>query len=530
MAYVQPNSRIEFFTDLGISQDYNDTLYFTDVNAKDTYFSNIDRLAHVDRCYYARDNRGFVRVELPMVTMIHAQYMRFKNTSYENKWWYAFVDDVIYVNDNTTEVKFTLDPMLTWMGEFHPKACFVERQHSVTDEVGENIVEENLELGNYLYSYRQNSGIFTPEEGYNDAWVYIMWFAPNSLISASGMPGIYDNVYSGCSYFVATTADALTAKINELVGANLADNIIAIRMIPAKMIPNYNPDNVVRPRTARTKTIRRMTSSWYGNYTPRNKKLYTYPYNFLTVTNSEGDSVELKYEFFGTQPPISSDSDITFNLYSFGGTTPKLMCVPSNYMGQVDCYPNALTMQSFPMCSWNVDGYKAYIAQLETSLPTQMLSSAFNGATSALVNQNPSSVSSGLTGAIQPINNLLATYIGHPTMPSAIKGQGTSDAYIASRTKDFYFYRTTIDEVHCKIIDNYFTMFGYADRTVHEPQMNVRQRFTYVKTIACKIDCMCPAEDINKIESIFNNGIRFWKDHTQIGNYSDDNLPYTQGG
>ncbi len=95
MAYVQPNSRIEFFTDLGISQDYNDTLYFATEAQKDTYFTNVDnRLAHVDRCYYTRDNRGFVRVELPMYTLISAQYMRFKNTSYENKWWYAFVEDV----------------------------------------------------------------------------------------------------------------------------------------------------------------------------------------------------------------------------------------------------------------------------------------------------------------------------------------------------------------------------------------------------------------------------------------------------
>ena len=68
-------------------------------------------------------------------------------------------------------------------------------------------------------------------------------------------------------------------------------------------------------------------------------------------------------------------------------------------------------------------------------------------------------------------------------------------------------------------------MFGYPDGTVHSPNMNARTRFTYVKTIGCKINCRCPASDADFIEELFNKGIRFWKDHTQIGNYTSPNAP-----
>lgn len=545
MSYIFPNSRIDFYEDLGLSQDYNDSLYFPTTKAKDDYFSAILQTGHsVQKCYYVRENRGFVRVELPMSLMIKIQYMRFKNTSYENKWWYAFVKDVNYINDNTTEVEFELDPLMGWMGEFRLAECFVERQHSTTDVVGDNVVQENLDIGQYTYGYRQDSGLFAPEQGYTDAWVYVMWFAPNQQISPINASGLYDNIYSGCTYFISTTAEGMTNKILELTTANLADSIVAIRMMPAKIIPNYYSDNLYHAKTPRTKSIARQISGAFGNYTPKNKKLYTYPYNLMTVVNCEGDSVELRYEYFGTIPPNTATSNTEFSLYTYGGVSPKVMCVPKNYRGQVECYPEQITMQSFPMCSWNVDTYKAYVAQMETSLPSQMLSAGLSGVLNGMVGgmtsasnyninaKNPisavgtglaSGVSAGAMGAIQPISNLLATYAFPPTMPNAVKGQSVSDVYSAYRVKDFYFYRTRIDEEHARIIDNYFTMFGYADRTVHTPNMNARERFTYVKTQGCKIHCNCPASDADFIESLFNNGIRFWKRHDWIGDYDTDN-------
>ena len=36
------------------------------------------------------------------------------------------------------------------MFDFEVNDVFVEREHSVTDEFGENLVEENLELGEYI--------------------------------------------------------------------------------------------------------------------------------------------------------------------------------------------------------------------------------------------------------------------------------------------------------------------------------------------------------------------------------------------
>ena len=55
--------------------------------------------------------------------------------------------------------------------------------------------------------------------------------------------------------------------------------------------------------------------------------------------------------------------------------------------------------------------------------------------------------------------------------------------------------------------------------------MNARPYWTYVKTLGCSVDGAIPADDASAIENIFNKGVRFWKNHNNIGNYSLDNSP-----
>ena len=68
-------------------------------------------------------------------------------------------------------------------------------------------------------------------------------------------------------------------------------------------------------------------------------------------------------------------------------------------------------------------------------------------------------------------------------------------------------------------------MFGYATNRVKVPNRNSRPHWNYVKTIGCVVVGSVPADDMNSICSIYNNGITFWKKGTEVGNYSLDNRP-----
>ena len=553
MSYIQPNSRIEFFDDIGISQDYNDTLYFPSVSAKDAYFSNIDRLAHVDRCYYARENRGFVRVELPMFTMIHAQYMRFKNTSYENKWWYAFVDDVIYVNDNTTEVQFTLDPMMTWMGEFHLSKCYIERQHSVTDEVGDNIIPEPINIGTYVTSDVRRSGLFTN-------WVYMVFYSPNIIASAITEADVNDQlgIYSGMSVIVFPDDGTADTKLNVyrfvevFFGAVQLVAYVPDAFVPRLAgVPGYSGTDRQENHVTIAYSIPR--SSVYDNidgYTPKNKKLYTSPYNVLAVHNTEGEENIYNYEFFAN----NQTSTIDFQLAASVNIKTEIRMAPYSYKGQDVNDEESLTMKDFPYATWTSDAFMAYMAQTLSNSPVRLLASGTNSKANGSSNsfdshefdrtfitekdvtrkktglelEDVATHASRIGGSSLTVSQSIevGAHIGKALIsPAEVKCGSTADVSVLINRKDFWFLRKTINAQSARVIDDYFTMFGYAQKKVDVPNMDARPYWTYVKTIQCKINSRCPASDADFIEKCFNRGIRFWKDHRDIGNYSLNNEP-----
>ena len=117
MTYIAPNTSLEFFPDLGLSLDLENTFYFASTAAKDAYFAGLTKLATAAGCTYQRGTRGLARVQVPISALYGCGYMRYKNASFENKWIYAFVTNVEYINNEVTEVYFSIDPIMTWIGD-----------------------------------------------------------------------------------------------------------------------------------------------------------------------------------------------------------------------------------------------------------------------------------------------------------------------------------------------------------------------------------------------------------------------------
>lgn len=534
MAYIQPDSVIEFFGPVNLSPDHADSLYFASTAEKDAYFNNPNlKITSVSRCYYARESRGYVQVEVPMYQLIGCRYMRFKNTSFENKWFYAFVTEVSYVNNITSRVSFQLDVLLTWMGDFALKSCFVERQHAAADYIGANTVPENLATGTPVVRSRTQAGatggfsivIFMSHQS-------TAWLNPGPTLELF-QPTYTGGVLNGLDMIWCGDKAAFDFVLDTINRNVWNDNVLAIKMLPS----NY------KPATGST-VILNQTLSYSANkpysdiagYVPKNNKLFVYPYNYVTLDNSEGQQNTYKYEFFGQVPPNQNNyTTYRFDLIGAWSVDMQLIAVPANYAGAVNTVPEnyeeRLAMQDFPSCAWNVDAFKAMMAQKESNLPTRLLASAMNGAAQGLVTKSMGSdigsfyTQGAINTGIAGITDILANRLLPPNMPTYVKGSQGSSVLIGQQNKDFIVTEWNISAEDAKIIDDYFTMYGYSDHTVHEPSMYTRTRFTYVKTRGCKVSCRCPASDAQEIEAIFNRGCRFWRDAADIGNYSAPNPP-----
>ena len=100
-------------------------------------------------------------------------------------------------------------------------------------------------------------------------------------------------------------------------------------------------------------------------------------------------------------------------------------------------------------------------------------------------------------------------------------------------------YRKCVIPEYAKIIDDYFTMFGYATRRVKYPYVrqyskdSLRPHWNFIKTQGCIIHNSrtlgkgLPAEAEAQISKIYDNGITFWMNGNEVGDYSLDNSPPT---
>ena len=52
----------------------------------------------------------------------------YKNENYSNKWFYAFITGMRYINDNVTEISIATDVFQTWQFDLIYKQSFIERE------------------------------------------------------------------------------------------------------------------------------------------------------------------------------------------------------------------------------------------------------------------------------------------------------------------------------------------------------------------------------------------------------------------
>lgn len=543
---IVPNSTIQLYGDVGLKPNQEDTIYFPDEATKTSWFNSNSRplLGTFSNQYYTRKANNVLRIAPSQAgatihTIYNAQYLRFKNTAYENKWFYAFVISVDYVNDSVVDVTFAIDIMTTWMGCFELKPCYIARQHTTSDGIGSNTVEENLDIGEHVCEARHRTALF------NSYYIGVWWSYDPSFDSGAmniQRQGTYVPVM--CAYY---TMDAQGfAAIDQLLNQSLTvdqkrpDAVINMKLVPYAFADPQNQDSTSPTFYSYSVTKPYTNFMRNNNYSPKNKKLYTYPYKYLNVENCEGESVNFKYEYFNVVPPVVANSNQLECDFRIRGTacTPEvsIMTFPHNYSNKDWDYSKALDMTKFPTCAWNIDTYKAYIAQRDSTILGNLANSAFAGGASGLLHGG---VQGGLVGTAGGLVNgvassgLIRDVVNDLTgnskyiMTNETRGRMDSNILVQSKQKDFYFNEMCITPEKMRMIDDYFTMYGYAIKEIKTPTINVRRHFTYVKTIGCNIspisNMSIPASDASAIEDMFNSGRRFWQRNSTVGDYTQDN-------
>ena len=516
--YIEPNTTIKLYSGIPWDSTYTDTVFFPNITEQTFYFHEGRAKYTLSNNSYQRVERGKMRIEKKADDLYDCNYLAFQNVNFGNKWFYAFITGVEYVNNVTSEVTFEIDTMQTYMFDVHVRQCFVERTHTTTDEIGEHIQPEPVELGEYIISdYERIMDL--------SSMAVIVGITDTNL----SIGDLYDGIFGGLSLTAFRATD--TVSIRNLINNYTAnpEQVVTIYTCPKWCIVGDAtiPSGGQRIDYGSTGQKTNITldnlsqeTNDFGGYVPFNKKLYTYPYNFVRIDNASGDSLNLRYEFFANLTPVL---EITSCI-----TQPvQVIARPCYYKGLGDDslgHPTSsktecITLNHYPLCSWSNEAYKQWVSQKVIPL---IMSSVGRIAGGAAVG----GLVGGAIGAGSALLNAMSQSYEASIKADTCRGAiSDSSVNIANGYQNFYKCRCHISKDYAQVIDQFFTRYGYAVNRLMTPIKHARPHWTYVKTRGCCIDGSAPADEINKMCRIYDNGITFWAHASEVGDYTYDNRP-----
>lgn len=528
-----PSSTI-YLCNVPIDSTYKNQVYFETNIEQQKYFLNkvvksFSNYLTVRKSLPDGSMQSSVKVEanIDLLQSLGCNYMYYQNANHGTKYFYAFIEKLIYINEGTTEIVFETDVYQTWLFNVQLKRSYVVREHSKSDNVGENLVPENFNYQDYNY---EPALVFDSL----DKWGYLITATEGLDASTRGckITGIYQGLY----FYYFEDLTPLNDFLDTLENAG-GDCIQSISLIPSFCVDKNTvsdshllkaSDNPVSH--AFDFSVDLLTKDFDG-YTPKNRKLYTAPYFMLYVTNHNGDEVEYKMEDFYNNSVGSHGKLFRFALRGDVSISPSVTLYPYHYKGIAENYDCGISISGFPQCSFNSDTFKLWLAknQFGLGLDTMVnVGQIVSGVATALSTGGAGAAlgvqmaTSGVSGILGTMNNV---YQASKEPNKSHSGSAKNNLLTAIKKNKFDIYYQTIKGHYAQTIDDFFTMYGYQTNRVKTPNVSSRPFFNYVQTIDVNIVGGIPMEDMKRLKQMYNNGVTLWKPTATIGDYSVDNSP-----
>ena len=174
MATIIPNSEVRLIKNVPFSNNYKNVIQFNDKTSQESYFKGLPNIV-ADDFKYVRNN-GTIKVPYYRDEILEYNYLMFKNKAYGDKYFYAFITNISYINPNTSVISFELDVFQTWFMDVEFKPSYVEREHCQrwnsdgTPVI--NTIPEGLDYGSE-YVYKGHTRLYDQTNNNKIKWLVI---------------------------------------------------------------------------------------------------------------------------------------------------------------------------------------------------------------------------------------------------------------------------------------------------------------------------------------------------------------------
>ena len=590
MSLIAPNSVINLYENVKITDKQQ--LAFSSATAQLNYFLGHKKV-QVQQATYFRHRRNRLRLQVTMAVAETCNYLSFINPSFESVAFYARIVDVEYVNNNTTEIEYVIDWFQTYMFSMTYLSSVIGREHlsqadfvkaeanpfdpSIlefqttetalpTREMEKYYDKVNLQLNNTV----NGDCINFPNTLYGYSIVLQVSNWDTSEISTSAMNDFEalftdiitpdgkitkfqnDTNYGSADdkhhraipmpyYFYSISMNYLTissgenrydkmvenmqSALNFLTIHGAVSNVLGVYYIPTAIYYNfmYPMKHFINPLLI-----------YPREYACVNKKLRTFPYQYIRVVNNEGDVKELRFEDFytvigdGTETVETPVAQLEY-ISTLDGT-PSVSVVPVLYKVNFGWNINErIDNHNIPQLAYSTDAYLSFLSNqyqktvgnltmrkqvtdamnwvkagtstakaglqlgFENADGIGTASKAYNEGMNAFLTQveknearaalditNPNAANSIASGDFT--NSFFAN-----TKPAYISDEyhagctnGTLLFHLRDTSEDpkaiggagvFTVYRVCMRDEYIKLYDDYFTMYGYTSNRLGVPRI-----------------------------------------------------------
>lgn len=473
-----------------------------------------------------------IYVDLSYDDCIKSNYIAFQNPAYSNKWWFAWIDEVIYKGDKNCEITYTIDAWSTFYNDITKQSCYVLREHVANDTIGANTEPEDLAVDEVICEHLEYDtsydeyywvGVLTNYDPYTQSNYPTPFTQATKNIFAKKLV-LFDTTYTDENYqndglialglfLQKTNADGKADEIDSVFfipSAGIHVPSLESHTITATDYVYYTMDNLSEGGATIQQWNHTMSKHYtFTGYTPKNNKCFCYPYNYLYVTNNQGNFGVFKYEDFST-------SNVNFkNEFSISiGGSGKIY--PLNYKGMSD-YDSSIPLPKYPTIAYSSDAFINWCTQNAVNVPSQLFNTGISIGQSVTSGNYKEGVTSGLGTAL----DLIGKFYKASLLPDSTSGQNTGDIDFLAGRNTFCYRCMRAKNEYIRIIDDFFTRYGYKINRLKVPATNSRTYWNYIQ-ISSDSNIgygNVPDKYMTTINEACRRGTTIWHNHGQIGHF-----------
>ena len=499
---------VNFYKNINLPRDYSQVCDSISLASLSSYLvwtsSDLSVIRHNSRT-------GSFKIQKNINDLSYINYLAIYNNAGDRSPLFAFVTDINYITDSVSEVFFEVDLFSSYCQSLDYQDCYIVRMTTPDDTKYKYLEDEPINGGEYVTNPNFIGREFVTQ------WKY-GYTAVTTSSGGQEMGEIKSNIFTQAAFHGGSDWQQLSFALYYYARDGYIDNVCDVFQYPAEC--GDTGEKVSSERAVSFPTT-------IDGYTPKNRKLFNYPYVRSLIVSTSGDTLEVK-------PEKCVNDEVKYRIEKMVTPIAQMVITLDNYdrLAADDQKAERIIMTGFPEVVWSADNYRAWLARNKPAkdlAEKQVLAGAVAGAATLVAGAATGGVglAAGLmTAGTQMTSSLLALESQEAKeeqakyMPKTIHRGGNLGIDVANNKFGFAVYIQSIDARRASLIDNYFNAFGYAINkvTYFSPH---RTRFDYVETRGNLFrreseGLGIPNAAVETMNAAANRGLRIWHSISEL--------------